>query len=160
MKVKRLEQTIDVSTGEVLYSAESNMDFYLYNPKGFLLFNNKPAVRLFQGADWKKLSADEKSKIMTLIPYIDAHNRLMQKGKPMTAKDLSQLLEISEPRAYSFLKSLKTKHMIRKSEKILYVSPNYMLSGSRLSRDLYLVFQDQLDPVLPDWVKGKFNDGE
>lgn len=161
MKVLKKESTIDQATGEVLYEVTSHMDFYLYTPKGYLFMNNKPAVKMFQGAEWDKLSGDEKQKIMTLLPYLDDENRFMRKdrtNRPLAAKQVSDILQISLPRSYSFLKRVESLGIIRKTEGVYYANPTYMMRGSRLSKTTYMVFRDLLDPHIPDWVKGKYEE--
>lgn len=162
MKVKHLEHVVHPETGEVLYAEETDVDFYLFTAKGYLLGNNQHAVKLFTAAPWGDITADERAKMMGLLPYIDEHNRIMRldrRNKPMTTDRIAEALNVSTPRVYSFMKRMVDATLLRKIDGVYWVNPVYTLAGNRLSKEAYEAWRDVLDPNLPDWVKDKYREG-
>lgn len=159
MDVVKQTRIAAADTGELIFDEELQMTFTLWTDQGYLLNNNRPAVKLFTFRELP-IAPGDKAKVMQLLPYVSRSNALVRAdtGFPLTGQMIAKAIGISEPRTYTWLKRMQAAGVIRKHEGAHYFSPLYLMGRSRLTKSLYRIFADQLD--LPAWVIRKLNEPE
>jgi hypothetical protein len=100
------------------------------------------------------LSHADLGKWYMLIKYLEQHtNRLVKREidvntgwlqhTALSKDDLKEILGISDRSLFSFLKNCENKGYLRYgSHGDIYLSPLYVMNGSWISVELYLVFRD------------------
>lgn len=158
---KKQTKIVDTTTGEVVFDKEEEMDFQLFTAKGYLLHNNRSeGVKVMHRFEWP-ISSLDKGKWMDLLPHINKNNALMRKDRPnhpLTVKLICPIIGLSPNKAYLWMKRMKDAHIIRKEDDFFYVNPLYMMAAGRLDPELYRIFEDQLNPVIPEWVQEKYRE--
>lgn len=149
------------TTGEVVFDEEEQMKFYPFTDKGYLLHNNHSAgVKVMHRIEWP-ITTLEKSKWMTLLPYIDKNNALMRHDrptKPLTVKLITPIIELSEKKVYVWMKRMLDTNVIRKDDGFFYVNPMFIMASNRMSPELYRIFKDQVEGHIPDWVPKRYKE--
>lgn len=107
----------------------------------------------------------ERGRIDAIKHYILRDNQLLvyTSGnviKPMTSKEMARLLDMSDRQCKAFVKKLKINGIIKEicfdNLRYFAFNPRYGFKGKRMSLNVYIFFQNELQDVLPDWVKRKF----
>lgn len=139
----------------------------MYNPKNGEILKDKehfypPRIfdsrkRMFRKVMYDKqpaLSDTDLGKWYRLIKYLEQHtNRLVKREKdkttgwlqhrPLNKDDLKEILGISARSLHSFLKTCDDKGYIRYSKLgDIYLSPLYVMNGSWISVELFLIFRN------------------
>ena len=171
-KSRQFEQRyINEQTGEIT-TQHTNRVVYTDKDKGYLMFLNKNKIVSFEGltlppditniqAGMMYRLATRTEKATNLISY-RSHNST----KPAGIKDISNYLGVSERRARLFINAMLRKRIIGKivvkvgSDTTVqyYVNPIYFMHGKWLNANLYFLFQNDLDGVLPQYAKDFFQD--
>ncbi|WP_289049158.1 hypothetical protein [uncultured Acidaminococcus sp.] len=162
---------IDQATGEVIASGQRKKWFSNFRRKqGYLFKPQAHFVRVFTGI---KLPSEIKSKdayrLYLLIDRLEnGTNRLVYRSDhsnlSMHIGHIADYLDIAYASASRFVTRMiragvMAKGTIKVGDKkniAYYLNPLYYIRGKWLTYELYTLFQDQLDPVLPTWVKRKF----
>lgn len=84
--------------------------------------------------------------------------------KAYTYEQIIQIVGLSHKRGKEFMDKMKRLKVIMVSKRTLgeitqdehYINPAYFFSGRRIHMNLYLLFREALDPVLPEWVRKEF----
>lgn len=162
---------IDFETGEVLYTKTKFVNSYFDEEKGYLFWSRKTSTRLFEEVRLPSaFSHIEKGMFYDLTKLIFSNtNMLAYRGNDNTIKAcdnqyIADYLKISLRHAQRFMNKLMKHEIVAKvtvevggiKQHQYYVNPLYAFNSRWLSLNLYLIFQKQLDPVLPDWVKIEF----
>ena len=85
--------------------------------------------------------------------------------KAMTVERIAAYLNISQRQAAGFLRKMIDWRIIgrvkvqigRNFETQYYINPIYFFNGKWLNYNLYFIFKKDLDDILPEWVKIRFN---
>lgn len=170
-------QYIDRDTGEVYAEKRKYVSPAFDEEKGYLFWVRKHNVRMFQDIDFPpELSLVDIGRLAKLSKKVFRDtNLLAYRGnggvKPMSVDQIAEVIELKKRQAYNFLARMQRIGMIKKidvptkvngkQKKVphYYLNPIYFCSSNRINLNLYLLFQDQLDPLLPEWVKQKFAEG-
>lgn len=162
---------IDQATGEVIASGQRKKWFSNFrNKQGYLFKPQAHYVRVFTGMKLpKEVKAKDAYRLYLLIDKLEnGTNRLVYRSdhtnKSMDVRDIAEYLEMPYTYASTFVaKMIRAGVMARGRIEVghskvvsYYFNPLYYIRGKWLSYQLYTLFQDQLDPVLPEWVKRKF----
>lgn len=137
---------------------------------GYLFWSQRNFVKSFPDVDLPlDITDDERGKLDKLSHKVFADtNMLAYKGHnkvvPFEHKDIGETLKLGERQTRRFVdKMLQLGIMARliidtKGQKTTqyYLNPMYYFSSNRLSLNLYLLFKDQLDAVLPKYVVTNF----
>ena len=158
----------DKKTGELKKEVKKviNIDSVFDEDRGYLFWNQMDYTKTFQNIDFPQdLSDDEIGKLTRLSKKIySTTNMLGYRGnggvKPYSAKQIGELIGLKERNALRFLKKMQKFKIIKpipvdfgdRVEMQYYFNPIYYFSNRRLSLNLYLLFHEELDEVLPDWV--------
>lgn len=147
------EQIVDRDTGEVVYDRTKPLTMYLFSEeKGYLLFHNRLQVKWFPTIPWPEgLSTKEQGYLFRLSAYLNKENR----WNDLSIPQLGEIINLSPTRAYRFFRKLKQMGMVQKTKYGYYMNPMYLFAGKYLTRELYQLFREQLDPYIPDWVKNE-----
>lgn len=166
----------DTRTGEVL-GQKKKVNFFparFDEEKGYLWKPQKSSARMFNDVPFpKKMSMIDRGRMATLAKHIwSKTNMLGYKGhggiRPYSVEQLGKLIDLNVEQTERFLKRMYALEMIKPiqvpfGERIeiqYYVNPLYFFSNNRLSLNLYLLFREELDKHLPDWVKEEFSKAE
>jgi len=138
--------------------------------KGYTFWNQKHGSKQFSDVPFPDDMTDAEIGKLTRLAkciYKDS-NMLAYRGnggvKPHTLKTMAKELKITDRQAERFIKKMiklevmaKGKFEIGNTVEVHYfISPVYFFSGKRVNNTLYVLFRNQLDKVLPGWVRNRF----
>jgi hypothetical protein len=137
---------------------------------GYLFWSQRNFVKSFPGVELpEELTDDERGKMDRLSHKVFSNtNMLAYQSRdgvtPYGMKDIQDTLKVGQRQTYRFVdKMLRLGIMARntidcKGERTIqyYLNPMYYFSSNRLSLNLYLLFKEQLDEVLPKYVIQNF----
>ncbi len=166
MQEKR--QIIDPRTGEVV--SEFIADFTdTLNEEGYRFPSHKLGARMFADIEFPEAMTDAEIGRMTRLArrYMIPKTNMIgyRQGRtinPYSAREIGELvgLNADSKRKVFVAKMLRLRVLQRiqtNSGPQYYVNPAYfMANGQRLSLDLFLLFRDELTPILPAWVMAEF----
>lgn len=166
------EVIIDLHTGEVVH--EKNKVIY-FPPKfdpdsGYLFWTHTKGARIFSRIPYPSgMSKADIGNLAILGKHIWHKTNVLAKktrigAKPYSVQDIGKLLDLNEDQAARFLKRAEKNKVIKPvtvpfgdyTEVQYYINPLYFFAGNRLSPNLYLLFREELDPYLEDWVKEEY----
>ncbi len=162
---------IDQASGEVIASGQRKKWFSNFRAKeGYLFKPQAHFVRVFTGVKLPpEVKAKDAYRLYLLIDKLEnGTNRLVYRSdhsnKAMKIGHIAACCGITYASASRFVTRMiragvmaKGKITVGDSQVIsYYFNPLYYIRGKWLTYQLYTLFQDQLDPVLPEWVKRKF----
>lgn len=156
-------------TGELVMEKKEKVSD-LINEAGYKLPWNKASARMFSEVSFpSEMSDAEIGKMARLAKLMIADSNMLgyrtRKGiKPYTEEELVELLGLSPRRGKEFLeKMIRLKvmavierHIGELRVREFYINPAYFFSGTRISLNLYLLFRESLDSLLPSWVRVVF----
>lgn len=161
---------VDPKTGEIKYKKAQNAFVVFDEEKGYLFWNRRSFAKSFSGVDFpKETTMRERGQLATLAKKIWSNtNMLGYRGnggiRPLSPKQIGTVIGVKEYQANAFLRKMIRLGIIAKvnvvagdSEEVhYYINPIYFCSTNRITLNLYLLFREQLDMFLPDWVKDKY----
>lgn len=160
----------DRRTGEVKSGRVQFIDCSFDEEKGYLFWNRKKFAKTFQDVEYPEdLSMIDRGRLATLAKKIYSNtNMLGYRGnggvRPYDIEGIGQLVGLKKSQAYSFVNRMIEKKFLKsvpvkfgdKIENQYYMNPVYFFSSNRLNLNLYLLFREELDSVLPEWVKNEY----
>jgi hypothetical protein len=165
LKAEKRTQYINKSTGEV-FEKRSLVDLQFDEQEGYLFWNRKSAVRTFTDAPLPSaFTWAEKGRIYELKNFMLRDSQMLvykSNGalKPVDIRGVCRICDMSERYAKELVKKMK-RHGIMKEVEIdgstyFVMNPIYFLKVKRITLTMYLIFQEELKQVLPEWVIAKF----
>jgi hypothetical protein len=161
-------KVIDTVTGDVMGDADSPFPEPMTD-EGYRFPAHKLGARMFADIDFPEgmqLSDIGRMAVIARKYLVGASNmigyRHSGKIEAYTAKEIGELvgLNADSKRKVFIARMLKLKIMRRwqsDGQVQFYVNPAYfMRSGQRLSLDLFLLFREELTPLLPPGIMGEF----
>lgn len=167
MAEKALKKTryINVSTGEVVHELSSFVDMQ-FNEEGYLFWNRKNAVKTFLDMPLPDVFGwAEKGRIGELRHFILKDNQFLvyrsgNKLKPVDIAEMCRIFKVCARKCKAFVKKMKQYRILKEVfvDDIRYFAfnPIYGLKEKRLSLHVFLIFQQELEEVLPPWVIERF----
>lgn len=163
-------QLIDDTTGQIIKNNLFTFPAAFDDEKGYLFWTRKAFAKSFLDKPFpKEMTKLDIAHITMLSKHLWSNtNMLGYRGhggvKPYDIDDISKAIDLKPRQTYNFIKKMIAIGMIAKvdvtieqtKETHYYINPLYYFSNNRLSLNLYLIFRNQLDPHLPEWVKNKF----
>ncbi len=160
----------DETTGEVRGGKVRHIAAAFDEEKGYLFWARKSAAKSYMDVPYpKEMSHSEIGKLAILAKHIWSNtNMLGYRGnggvRPYTAEQIGKLVGLKKYQGGAFLrKMIRLGVMARveiksegRQEIQYYINPIYFFSSNRIPLNLYLIFRDQLNKVLPGWVKERF----
>ncbi len=164
-KYKSIEKRtiINPDTGE--FTEKKRYIDSLYSKRGYVLKYNNDYIKLFLDKGLPdECSLVDCGKFYKLIRYIVGENQLLgyRSGNinPLTINKMSELFNCSERQTRRFLKQMKDYKVIKEvcinDVKWYAVNPLYALKSKYLSLTTFIIFQEELIPILPNWVIQNF----
>lgn len=160
--IKR-ETIINPETGE--FTEKQKYIDSLYSKRGYVLKYNNDYIKLFLDNGLpEECSLMDCGKFYRLIRYIIGENQLLgyrsSEIKPLTVEKMSEIFKCSDRQTRRFLKEMRNLKVIKEvcinDTKWYAVNPLYALKSKYLSLTTFIIFQDELTPVLPRWVVNSF----
>ena len=172
VKIDKKITYYDKSTGEIFHEKDMITGTYFDEEKGYLFWNRKAYAKMFSCVDFPPNVTDaEIGKLTKLAKKIYSNtNMLAYRGNGgVTAHNIetiSNVLSITDRQCSIFINKMIRLGIMGKAKyevegKICfqyYLNPIYFFSSNRIPLNLYLIFKDQLDAILPKWVKDKYAD--
>ena len=169
MMLRRIEYR-DPDTGYILRAKERFVDVQWDEEKGYLFWNRKAHTKLFNDVDFPdEMTFADRGRMATLAKKVWRDtNMLAYRGnggiKPYGIEHIAKVIKTEKRQAYNFVEKMIRLGMMAKvkvetdgrQETHYYLSPIHFCSTNRINLNLYLLFREQLDAVLPDWVKIEF----
>lgn len=158
------------SNGEVIKNKVHHIAAAFDEEKGYLFWARKSHAKSFLDTPYPPgMTHTEIGRIAVLAKKIWSNtNMLGYRGnggvKPYDVEQIGKIIELGPRQAARFIdKMIKVGMMARvrvdsggKKETQYYINPIFYFSGNRISLNLYLIFKEQLDRVLPEWVKVEY----
>lgn len=171
--MKKETKYIDEKTGEIRHGRVQYIDAAFDEEKGYLFWNRKKFAKTFQDIDYPDdLSMIDRGRLATLAKKIYSNtNMLGYRGnggvRPYDIEGIGRLVGLKRSQSYSFVNRMIEMRTLKavpvqfgdRTETQYYMNPVYFFSSNRLSLNLYLLFREELDAVIPDWVKREFAAG-
>ena len=107
----------------------------------------------------------DEGRIARIKKYILWENQLItyRSGntiKPVTIKDLSRIWDTTERQCREFIRKLKGHGIIKEvridEKKYFCFNPIYGMKDKRITLTLFIIFQEEMKVILPQWVIQKF----
>ena len=155
----------NLDTGEVTYGKPRTVHAQ-FSDTGYVYRQAESYIKKFTDSCLPEgLSWTDQGKLSRLQTYIVGSSQLLGSRKhsrvhPLTVADMAKIFKCKECWVYKTIREAKT-HGVLKEVLIDGVSwyaynPVYGLRDKRISLETYLIFQDELKDVLPDWVRRSF----
>lgn len=155
---------LNPETGE--FTARKSWVDMQFNTDGYLMQPNKNSVRMFLDSPLPdKLTWAEQGRLIRLQHYILRENQLLvyrSHGalKPVDIPEMCRILNMSERQCKGLMSKSQALGVVKEIQiddtRYFMFNPIYGLKGKRLSLTVYLMFQEELQPVLPKWVIERF----
>lgn len=137
----------------------------LFSKRGYVMKYNNDYIKLFLDRGLPdECSLIDCGKFYKIIRYIVGENQLLgyrsDKLRPLTVEKMSELFKCSDRQTRRFLKQMKDCKIIKEvsinDTKWYAVNPLYALKSKYLSLTAFIIFQEELLPVLPRWAIDNF----
>jgi hypothetical protein len=165
---------IDDLTGEVKHTTTKRFPARFDEAKGYLFWERKDFAKSFLDVPYPEEMTDaEIGRIAKLAKKMWSNtNMLGYRGKkgvvPYSVEQIGKEIGLGPRQARRFLAKMIKLGMIQTHpegkgrEKVVqyYINPMHFFSSNRIPLGLYLLFKEQLDKELPDWVKGEYKKAE
>lgn len=163
-KAKKLTRYTNIATGE--YAERTQFVDLQFDEEGYLFWNRKANVKTFVEIPLPEcFTWAERGRINELKHYILRDNQFLvyrSDGviKPITAKEMCNIFDMSERQCKCLIKKMKLAKIIKEiaMDGLTYYAfnPIFGFKEKRLSLNVFLFFQEELTEVLPNWVIKKF----
>lgn len=172
MSIIQLVQKVNKDTGEVLDRSEKELPDYFQPEKGYRLMARTKALRVFPNIPFpKELKHVDLGRLMVLTRATWANTGCLgiiknREFRPFDDKGLYSCVGFTNDRkGRDWIKRMKGLSMIRSvdvnmpdgtQERQWYVNPVYFCPMF-LSRQSYLIWRDQVEEYLPEYIRKLFN---
>ena len=164
----------DEESGEIKKHKQEKVGVQFDEEKGYLFWNRKGHNKIFHEIELPScLSWNDKGRLLELSRHVWSNtNLLAYRGnggiKPYGIDKIQEIIQLKDRQTREFMKKMMDNNIIAKVnieigneiQEHFYLNPIYFFSGNRIPLNLYLIFKESLDVVLPDWVKMKFKEKE
>lgn len=159
-------QRINEETGEIFFQKDDRLD--TMTDEGYRFPHNKAGVVMFGDMDFpSSLSDADIGRITRLCRrHIVGDSNMLgyRKGRriyPMTPAEIAGYAGYDSRRGEMFVARMSEHGIIKKSVvdgvDSYFVNPAYyMQRGKRLTMSLFLLFQDDISPLMPAWAVNHF----
>ena len=154
--------------GEIIRESSNSFADAL-NEEGYRFPSHKLGARMFRDVQLPEMSYAEKGRMSELARYymIPGANMLgYRQGNHIIAYTFREIGELvgltARSKCSAFINRMLQLHVMHRihdtsGKPQFYINPAYyMANGQRLSLNLYLLFKDELTPLLPAWVMAEF----
>lgn len=160
---------IEEKTGQIVHMKDRAFPDTL-NDEGYLVPIRKRGSKNFMDIPFPDEMTDTEvgkltrlSKLMILTSNMLGY-RARGGIKAYTEAEIIAHVNLSQKRGKEFIGKMLSLHamatQVRKVGKIeikeFYINPAYFFAGGRINVNLYLIFREHLDGILPAWVRAQF----
>lgn len=156
--------------GEIVSTKKAYFKDTFDEEKGYLFWNKTGFVKTFQDVSLPTsvTKVDIANLFLLSKKVYSTTNMIGYRGnggiRVMSVEQMAKVIKDTDRHTISFLnRMIKSRVMARVEVKIgedtsiqYYFNPIYFFSSNRLSQNLYLLFQKDLDPFIPEYAKQKF----
>lgn len=164
-----LVKRIDEKTGEVINERQRHIEETL-NEEGYKVPTHKLGAKIFADVTFPaEMTDSEIGKMARLAKLMIAEANMLgyRTGRgilPYTEKHIIELIGLSQKRGREFIEKMKRLGVIQWTQRKYgeverteyYINPAYFFAGRRININLYLLFREHLDQILPAWVLKEF----
>lgn len=164
----RLVKDLDAN-GEVFNEKEIKMPDR-FNDEGYLVPYNKRGSKMFADVPFpERMNDAEIGRTARLAKLMVSTSNMLgyRTGmgiKPYTESQLIDLVKLSPYRGKEYISKMVNVGMMQRTKRIVgdveseefYINPAFFFAGKRLSLNLYLLFRENLDPILSQYAKNQF----
>lgn len=157
------------SSGEVFSEKEIKLPDR-FNDDGYLVPYNKRGSKMFADVPFPdRMNDAEIGRTARLAKIMISNSNMLGYRTrigimPYTEKELIDLVGLSAYRGKEYISKMINVGMMQRTKRIVgevemeefYINPAYFFAGNRVSQNLYLLFRENLDPILSEWAKSEF----
>jgi hypothetical protein len=171
MSVIELKQKVDRDTGEILDEAKKELPDYFNSDNGYRMLARTKSLRTFPAVEFPKdLSRTDMGHLFFLTRAVWANTGALglikhRKFKPFNDAELIEHIGLDpKRRGKEWLRKMVKLSMLRSidvnlpdstQERQWYINPVYFCPMF-ISRQSYLIWRDQIDKFIPNYVKRLF----
>jgi hypothetical protein len=155
--------------GEVISEKKKFIDD-TFNEDGYRVPTHKLGAKVFADVPFpEEMSDSEIGKVARLAKLMVASSNMLgyrSHGSivPYTETLLIEVIKLSSKRGKEFIKKMIDLGVMQINKRIVgniesdeyYINPAYFFAGKRISLNLYILFREHLDKVIPPWVRKEF----
>ncbi len=165
----KIVKNVNPDTGEI-YSDKRTLIEDILTDDGYKVPPHKLGAKTFADIQYPKAMTDsEIGKMARLSKLMIANANMLGyrtgRGiKPYSEAQLIDIVKMSRFRGKEFIAKMIGLGVMQINKRIVgdveseeyYINPAYFFAGRRISLNLYLLFREHLDEVLPEWVRMEF----
>lgn len=165
----QMVKNVDTKTGLIVSEKQKVIEDTLTD-EGYKVPPHKMGAKLFADVLFPDQMTDsEIGKVARLAKLMIASTNMLgyrtRSGiLPYTERELIDVVGLSEKRGREFIRKMIDLGVMQLNKRIVgeveseeyYINPAYFFAGRRISLNLYLLFREHLDAVLPGWVRSEF----
>ena len=165
----KVVKNIDEKTGELLSDRQSYYES-VFTEEGYKVPYHKAGTRMFDDVQFPKDMSDADIGKLTRLSklMISTSNMLGYRAKgsilAYSEEHIINVTGLSQKRGKEFIQRMiglgAMQRVVRMYGDIesteYYINPAYFFAGKRVGLNLYLLFREHLDPILPKWVKNEY----
>ena len=133
--------------------------------RGYSFWLGYNSVRMFPGGFElpRDFNLSERGFAYTCAMLLEPNSNMLARhtrGRyvPLTVAGLAKETGISMRQCQTYMSRMISRNIVKRADdRHLYMNPLYFIRGRYLTWGLYHLFQEDLDPFLPDWVIDRFN---
>jgi hypothetical protein len=162
-------KNVNTSTGEVVSEKQKHIEDILTD-EGYKVPTHKLGAKIFADVLFpQEMTDSEIGKMARLAKLMIATSNMLgyraRAGiRPYSEGQLIEIIGLSQKRGREFIEKMMRLGVIQKNirkvgnieSEEFYINPAYFFAGRRISLNLYLLFREHLDPILPEWVRREF----
>lgn len=161
---------IDEKTGELRAKKVNHLWTHFDDDRGYLFWARKNFSRSFADVSYPEEMTDvEIGRIARLAKKMWSNtNMLGYRGHngvhPYTVEQIGEIISLGPRQTRRFITKMIDIGMMaqhpegkgRAKEVQYYINPIHFFNSNRIPLNLYLLFREYLDKLLPDWVKNEY----
>lgn len=165
----RVIKNVDHKTGHI-YSQKAQFIEDILTEEGYRVPSHKSGFKSFDEIPLPSaMTYPEKGRMCDLARRMISTTNMLgyRKGGQIlaySAESIIEVVQLSPRRGRQFIDKMIAlgvmQKIIRKYGEVeneeFYINPAYFFAGKRISFNLYLLFREHLDPILPSWVRADF----
>lgn len=162
-------QNINDETGELLSKKQKYIEDALTD-EGYKVPTHKLGAKLFADVSFpESMNDSEIGKMARLAKLMVASTNMLGYRTrtgilPYNEQQIIDIVGLSQKRGKEFVKKMIEFGVMQRNIRIVgdveseeyYINPAYFFAGRRISLNLYLLFREHLDAILPEWVRREF----
>lgn len=165
----QIVKSVDKRTGEII--SDKRIEFEdILNEEGYKVPVHKLGAKIFSDVAFPdEITDTEIGKMTRLSKLMVAQSNMLgyrTRGgiKPYTRDQIIEIVKLSRRQGVTFISKMQRLGVMQKNIRLVegkevhdyYINPAYFFMGKRISLNLYLIFREHLDLIIPGWVRKEF----